>query len=241
MEGLERLGSTDCIMSEDHVEQRRARARELAEQFTDSGDMLGWFDAFYKEAGGNNEQIPWADLEPNRFFREWAEDVGLQGNGRTALVVGCGLGDDARYLDDLGFKVTAFDISPTAIEWAKRLSEGTDIQFEIMDLFAPYHAWLGAFDLVLEIYTIQPLPMELRERVIDSIARFVAPDGELVVVTRGREDSEEPVQLPWPLSRKDLSRFRENGLKQTDFRAFPGTEDEPDPRWVVRYSKAPGG
>lgn len=222
----------------DPVEVRRARARELAAEFTERGDMLGWFEAFYKEAGGDNEQIPWADLEPNKFFRIWAEDVGLKGEGRKALVVGCGLGDDAKYLDDLGFKVTGFDISPTAIEWAKKLHKDTDIEFEIMDLFQPLRGWLGNFDFVLEIYTIQPLPMDMRERVIDSIAGFVAPDGEIVVVTRGREDDAEPDQLPWPLSRRDLSRFETHGLTQTDFRIIDGDEDPPIPRFVVQYKKA---
>jgi SAM-dependent methyltransferase len=232
-------------MSDSLEELRRARARELAAEFADRGDNVGWFEEFYKEAAGDNEQIPWADLEPNRFFLEWAEDVGLKGAGRTALVVGCGLGDDAKYLDDLGFDVTGFDISPTAIEWAKKLHAGTDIKFEVADLFEPRAEWIAAddasdtgFDFVLEIYTIQPLPIEIRESVIDAIARFVAKDGELVVVTRGREDDEEPVELPWPLSRKDLSRFETHGLKQTDFRIIDGDEDPPVPRFVVQYRRA---
>src|SRR5689334_18900588 len=98
-------------MNEDEIELRRARARELAEQYTERGDTLGWFEAFYKEAGGDNEQIPWADLKPNAYFKPWADEVGLKGDGRKALVVGCGLGDDARFLNDLGFEVSAFDIS----------------------------------------------------------------------------------------------------------------------------------
>jgi len=221
----------------DFLEERRARARELAAEFAGRGDSFGWFDAFYKEAGGDNEQIPWADLEPNKFFKTWADDVGLRGDGRKALVVGCGLGDDAKFLDDLGFKVTAFDISNTAVEWAKRLHAETDIQFEVVDLFEPPRGWLGAFDFVLEIYTIQPLPMEMREKVIDSIAAFVADDGELVIVTRGREDAEEPVELPWPLSRRDLSAFEKHGLVRKDFRIMNGDEDPPVPRWVVQYRK----
>lgn len=221
----------------DHVEERRARARELAAEFAERGDAFGWFEAFYQEASGDNEQIPWADLEPNKFFEQWAEDVGLKGNGRKALVVGCGLGDDAKYLDDLGFDVTGFDISPTAIEWAKRIHAGTDIKFEVADLFEPFRGWLGAFDFVLEVYTIQPLPMEIREKVIDAVAAFVGKDGELVVVTRGREDNEEPVQLPWPLSRQDLSRFETHGLVQTDFRIIDGDEDPPVPRFIVRYKR----
>ena len=218
---------------------KRARARELADKFAEGGDPTGWFDQLYKEAAGDNEKIPWADLEPNRFFRAWAEKVDLRGNGRRALVVGCGLGDDAVYLDDLGFDVTAFDISSTAIEWARRLHTERNIKFEVMDLFEPFRGWLGAFDFVLEVYTIQPLPLEMRERVMDSIAAFVAPGGELVVVTRGREDNEEVVKVPWPVSRGELARFEEAGLIQTHFEVMPDdTDDEPADRLVVVYRRS---
>ncbi|HEX2640336.1 MAG TPA: class I SAM-dependent methyltransferase [Pyrinomonadaceae bacterium] len=223
-------------MSETELDLKRAHVRELAAKFAEQGDATGWFDALYKEAAGDTDIIPWADLEPNRFFREWAESTGLKGEGRTALVVGCGLGDDAKYLYELGFKVTAFDISPTAIEWAKRLHAETDIRYEVADLFEPPAEWLGAFEFVLEIYTIQPLPMEMRPRVIDSVANFVAPGGKLVVVTRGREDDEEPEMLPWPLSRRDLRKFEENGLMQLNFVQMID-EDDGQTRFVVEYER----
>ena len=132
--------------------------------------------------------------------------------------------------------MTAFDISPTAIEWARGLHSETDIHFEVADLFEPPRGWLESFDFVLEIYTIQPLPVAMRESVIDSIANFVAPVGRLVIVTKGREDDEEPEQLPWPLSRRDLMRFGENGLKQTDFVEMWDDEDE-QLRFVVEYER----
>lgn len=218
------------------IDQIRARVRELQAEFAASGDVTGWFDALYKEADGNNEVIPWADLEPNRYFRAWAESTGLTGEGRTALVVGCGLGDDARYLNGLGFRVTAFDISPTAVEWARKLHANTDIVFETCDLFNPFRGWLEAFEFVLEIYTIQPLPLGIRPQVVDAIAAFVAENGTLVVVTRGREDDVEPDELPWPMSRRDLARFEQSGLSQKSFSQMPGDEDEPD-RFVVEYKR----
>lgn len=221
------------------IEERRARVRAIQEEFAARGDTLGWFDALYREAAGDNDVIPWADLEPNSYFRKWAEANDLKGNGRKALVVGCGLGDDAKYLHDLGFKVTAFDISPTAIEWAKKLYGENDIQFEVADLFQPFRAWLGAFEFVLEIYTIQPLPLEIRPKVIDAIAAFVAENGKLVVVTRGREDDEEPNEMPWPLSRRDLSRFEQNGLKQADFVVMDAEKENEPHRFVVEYTRVP--
>lgn len=232
----------------DEKEAIRARQRELASEFASRGDATGWFEEVYKAAAGDNQKVSWADLEPNRYLQAWAERTGLKGDGRKALVVGCGLGDDAVYLDDLGFDVTAFDISPTAIEWARRLHADRDIVFEAMDLFDVPVEWknpvataggtdCGGFEFVLEVYTIQPLPLEIRPKVIDGIAAFAAPGGELVVVTRGREDNEGTDQLPWPLSRQDLKRFEENGLVQRHFEIQDGDEDDPMPRFVAVYSR----
>ena len=216
----------------------RERTKEIAAEYLKRGDALGWFEALYSEAAGNNEKIPWADLEPNKFLRHFAEQTNLQGFNRKALVVGCGLGDDARFLHDLGFNVTAFDISPTAVRWARRLHQDTDIKFVIADLFNPPKEWFQAFEFVLEVYTIQPLPMEMRPKVIDAIANFVELGGKLLVVTRGREDDEEPLELPWALSRKDLSRFEANNFKQIYFEKMPGEEEEPVNRFVIEYKKS---
>ena len=218
-------------------EKAREKLREIASEFKERGDHLGWFDAVYSHAQGDIENIPWADLEPNRFFKVWAEQTGLKGNGRRALVVGCGLGDDARYLADLGFDVTAFDISSTAIEWAKRLDADANIQFETADLFQPPRGWLGSFEFVLEIYTIQPLPLELRSQAVDAVASFVAGGGELLVVCRGREDDEQTEQIPYPLSKRDLSGFEKAGLVQTEFKEMIDDEDDGTRRFIVRYQR----
>lgn len=215
-------------------EKARLRTKAIAAEYAERGDNLGWFDALYRESAGNTDAIPWADLEPNKYLQEWVETNGLEGRGRSALVVGCGLGDDAKYLADLGFKVTGFDISPTAIDWARRLYADSDVTFEVADLLQPKAEWQGHFDLVLEVYTIQPLPLAIRVQVIDAIASFVAPNGELLVVTRGRPNDVEPDELPWPLSRRDLDRFTEHGLKEVSFVEMEGEEDEP-PRFVVHY------
>jgi SAM-dependent methyltransferase len=214
----------------------RERVREIAADFADRGDQLGWFDEVYRRAAGETETIPWADLEPNRFFKSWAEKNDLRGDGRKALVVGCGLGDDARFLDELGFDVTAFDISPNAIEWAKRLHKDTDIRFEAADLFQPSRGWPGAFDFVLEIYTIQPLPMELRSKAIDAVASFIAPGGELVVVCRARDNGEEVGQLPYPLSRDDLSGFERAGLRELELTEVKDDIDD-ERRFIVHYQR----
>jgi len=223
-------------MQDDSFDAREYTER-LAKKFIAENDPTGWFEQLYKEAEGDNEKIPWADLEPNRFLRTWAEKSNLQGGGRKALVVGCGLGDDAKFLHDLNFNVTAFDISPTAIEWARRLHRNTDIKFVVADLFYPPKEWFQAFEFVLEVYTIQPLPLEIRPQVINAIANFVQFRGRLIVVTRGRNDDEIPAELPWALSPQDLLQFEVDGLRQIDFTEMLDDEDEPIKRFVIEYEK----
>jgi SAM-dependent methyltransferase len=213
----------------------REKMKELATGYIERGDFYGWFEEIYRETEEDSEQIPWVDFEPNRFLVEWNETANLQGEGRKALVVGCGLGDDAIFLDDLGFDVTAFDVSAKAIEIAKKIHAETDIKFIAADLFDPPAEFEKAFEFVLEVYTIQALPPSLREKTIASISNFVAENGELVVVQRFRENDVEPEGLPWALSPDDLSNFEKNGLKQTGFSEFYGDEEEPIKRFVAEF------
>ena len=215
----------------------KERARELAAEYAERDDPLGWFDELYRESGGDIELIPWADMKPNPYFVDWAESEGLRAeSNERALVVGCGLGDDADHLRRLGFNVTAFDLSPIAIQWAKKAYGDGEIDFRVANLLEPPEEWINAFDLVLEVYTIQPLPVELRSRAIDRVASFVAAKGKLVVVTRGREDDEELGELPWPLSPKELARFESHGLDRIDFRDIRDAESG-QRRFVAVYRR----
>lgn len=226
-------------MEEKDEEILREKMKEMATEYIEKGDFYGWFDAIYRETEDDSEQIPWVDLEPNRFLLEWNKTANLQGNKRTSLIVGCGLGDEAKFLDDLDFNVTAFDVSEKAIEIAKKIHNDRDIKFVAADLFDPPKTWDRAFDFVLEVYTIQALPLSLREKTIDAISNFVAQSGELVVVQRFRENDEEAEGLPWALSMNDLSRFEKNGLKLKNFSEYYGDEeDDPVKRFVAEYKRS---
>jgi hypothetical protein len=78
--------------------------------------------------------------------------------------------------------------------------------------------------------------MEMRSRAIESVASFVAPGGELVVVCRGRENGEEVGQLPYPLSKEDLSGFEKGGLEEIEFREVKDDVDD-ERRFVVHYKR----
>lgn len=215
----------------------RSRARELAKQYLAGGDATGWFDALYVEAEGDAARIPWADLAPNPGLAEWVEKNEIAGEGKTALVVGCGLGDDAEMLAERGFRVTAFDISATAIAWCRRLRPDSSVQYVAADLLAAPDEWKKAFDFVIEVYTLQALPDELRPAAIRAIASLVAEEGALLVVARGRDPEEDPGEMPWPLTRDELQAFAAAGLTESSFEDFFDNESPPVRRFRVLYSR----
>jgi SAM-dependent methyltransferase len=213
----------------------RQFARKLAKEYIDRGDALGWFEALY--AQGDVKVIPWADQKVNPNFEEWLVRKRIQGNGRKALKVGCGLGDDAERLAELGFEVTAFDISPTAIHWCQRRFLGSKARYLVQDLFNPPAEWKGAFDFVLESYTLQVLPPTVRPAAIHRISDFVAPGGSLLVIARGRKPEEPKGEMPWPLVRGELEGFKAQGLTEISFEEYLDAEDPPVRRFRAEYRR----
>jgi 2-polyprenyl-3-methyl-5-hydroxy-6-metoxy-1,4-benzoquinol methylase len=138
---------------------------------------------------------------------------GVDGTGRRALVVGSALGDDPELVAGLGFDVVAFDVSRTAVTRAKARFPESSVYYRVADLLDPPDEWRQAFDLVVEAITVQSLPPDLREQAIAAIASFVAPGGELLVVSSQAEDHPYGDGPPWPLSRAEVESFARDGLE----------------------------
>ena len=212
--------------------------REQLRQRVLGGDCSG-YDELYRGAKGDPSKIPWADLKPNVNVTAWLDREmpgATPGAGQRALVVGCGLGDDAEELARRGFSVTAFDISRTAIEWCRKRFRNSRVAYVVADLLEPPTAWPRAFDFVLESYTIQAMPLELRERALRQVADFVAPRGRLLIVCRARDETDPPGDLPYPLTRHELDLLWHLGLRATSFEDYMDeTRDPPIRRFRASY------
>lgn len=213
-----------------------SRARALAHAALRRGEPLSWFEQLYAQEGPDAAQIPWADLAPNPNLVEWLNRGRVDGRARSALKVGCGLGDDAEELARRGFQVLAFDVSPSAIRQARARFPGSAVHYQAADLFEA-SGWDRRFDFVLESYTLQVLPAQLRARAIERIASFVAPGGALLVIARGRSQADEAGSMPWPLTELELGRFRDQGLHQASFEDYRDSEDPPVRRFRVEYRR----
>jgi len=209
-------------------DRHRSAARELAAKHLGWGDPLGWFDVLYRAAKGQRAVIPWADARPNPHLVEWLSVAALgppsSARGR-ALVVGCGLGDDAELLASRGWSVVAFDISAAAIRWARERFGQSAVEYQVVDLFVAPGDWRHRFDLVVEVYTLQVLPPELRARAIPLMADWVSVGGVLCLIARGREESDPPGQMPWPLTEAEVRAFTEAGLNCERFDDYMDREE----------------
>lgn len=215
----------------------RSRARELAADYIQKGDPTGWFEALYREGETGRAEIPWDDRKPNANLLEFWRTNRFSGEGRSAVVVGCGLGDDAEQIAAWGFRTTAFDISATAIAMARKRFPKSKIEYAAVDLFKVPETWRGAFDFVFESNTLQALPADVRPNAIDAVASFLNSSGLLLVIARAREESDPEGEVPWPLTRREFDRFLQAGLIQQSFEEISDAEPPHTRRFLATYTR----
>lgn len=197
--------------------RRRVEVDGLVEHHLERGEPTGWFEPLYAAVGRRTGRLPWAARGPHPYLVDWLEQPGAAPPGSRALVVGCGLGDDAAHLAGHGLEVTAFDIAPSAVRRARRRHRGVAVDWEVADLLAPPPSWSAAFDLVVEIDTVPWLPGVVRDAAMQGIGSLVAPGGTAVVVTRLAARSEVAADVqgpPWPQAPAELAAYRAAGLER---------------------------
>tara|TARA_B100001750_G_scaffold211552_1_gene192842 strand:+ start:98 stop:781 length:684 start_codon:yes stop_codon:yes gene_type:complete len=215
----------------------RARLLKLSEAAEADGEPLRWFEELYAGADRDSDEIPWAKMEANPKMVEWiAERPEITGR---ALVIGCGLGDDAEWLSAAGFDVTAFDLAQSSIDWCQERFPQSSVYYCVGDLLEPDDEWRGAFDLVVEIHILQAIPDPIRDTAASIVPKFLNEDGYLLCIGRllSERIPDEP-SPPWPLSRVWLNgRFQM--LKQLSFSAFVNEDTPTIDRYVAAWSRSP--
>jgi 2-polyprenyl-3-methyl-5-hydroxy-6-metoxy-1,4-benzoquinol methylase len=185
-------------------------------------DPTAWFEHRYQTAS-----VPWDRGAPPQLLVEWTR--GMDGTGLRAIVVGCGFGWDAELAANLGFDTVAFDASPTAIRTARERFPSSKVTYLTADLLNLPTAWHGSFDLVIEIRTIQSLPLHMRQDAITHVRELVAPNGTLFVLAGLRPDNEPLTEgPPWLLTHAEVTSFADETLALQDL----GATNDPDrPEW----------
>jgi ubiquinone/menaquinone biosynthesis C-methylase UbiE len=94
-------------------------------------------------------------------------------DGMVALDLGCGWGNNMKFLNDFGMEVHGIDISQTAVNRLKPIYRNRVICGEISEL--PFSD--GYFDFVLDRGSIQENSKKQILRIIDEVYRVLSPSG----------------------------------------------------------------
>ena len=158
-------------------------------------------------------------------------------SGQKAIVIGCGVGDDAEALSEVGYEVIAFDISPEAIRLCKKRYSDTTVNYLVADLFDYPSQWAESFELVYECNTIQVLPGKYRIQARDAMVSLLAPQGYILVSCRSRLKGEQEDDIPLPLDKEEIDGFIRCGLSEESFEAYDDTQESPVPHFFASYKK----
>jgi len=126
------------------------------------------------------EKLPWffAELDPD--LAKALDDNGVKPGARV-LDQGTGPGTQARELAKRGYVVTASDLAPAAIDYAKRHARDAKIDFVVDDVLKT--RLRGPFDAIFDRGCFHVLPPETRRAFSASMKRLLAPRGFLFLKT----------------------------------------------------------
>lgn len=206
-------------------------ADELGVAAVADGEPTRWYEELWSAAARGEVAMPWDRTAPHDLLAD--HTAGKDGRGLRAVVVGAGYGADAEHLATLGYETTAFDISPAAVAATRARYPDSPVEHRVADLLDLPDGMVGAFDLVVEIYTIQALHGSLREAAVSGLRRLVAPGGTLFVVQIVRDDDEQVgAEPPWLLDRVEMADLEGDGLVAESLDRLPNPNvPEARDRW----------
>lgn len=158
------------------------------------------------------EGTPWDLGGPCPVLGEVLESARMQGlaDGCTVAVPGCGLGHDAAWLADQGFRVTGFDLVPDAVARA-RAAYGEPPAWLAGDWLAEAQ---GPFDALVDHTFFVAFPPERRAEVVAAHARHLAPGGLWLGVFF--HQVREPNARPWAVQPEELRALAEPAFAVLD-------------------------
>jgi hypothetical protein len=114
------------------------------------------------------------------------------------------------------------------------------VHYVVANLLDPPADWHRAFDLVVEIYTVQALPPPVQPAAIKQVPELVAPGGTLLVIAAARADDRSDTDIqgpPWPLTRAAIDSFTTPDLHLTSLTRTPSPTDPTIHRWRAEYRR----
>jgi hypothetical protein len=211
-------------------------ADRLGRHADTDGEPTEWLEKLWASAERDEIDIPWDRAEPFPDVARRISELG-PGAGRRAVVVGAGLGADAEALARAGWNTTAFDISPAAVRLVRERYPDSSVDYLVGDLLDLADELVGAFDFVVEVFTVQAMPPGARAQATTGIRQLVAPGGTALVVQYVPGDEDTGEGPPWLLDRGEMEAFGGGDIELSlDVRPSPRGHDEQI--WVATLTRS---
>jgi SAM-dependent methyltransferase len=113
----------------------------------------------------------------DHWLERWQTVLGTSRDA-PVLELGCGSGQDARFLTDLGFAVIATDFSEEALELTRR--RAPDARLENVDLTRGLPFPDAAFRVIVASLSLHYFPWRQTLEILDDVRRCLEPHGHLL-------------------------------------------------------------
>lgn len=165
------------------------------------------FEAFYQNkrpvrgTGTSFDVMPWDIGGPQPVLVDLEETGSLDGD---VLDIGCGLGDNSRFLAERGYRVVGVDGSPTALEQARQRTTGTGLDIEFVQGDATrLDGFEQRFDTVVDSALYHCLNDKDRTKYAAALHRATRPGAQLHLFCFSDRDS-RAFPLPMAVTKDDL-------------------------------------
>jgi SAM-dependent methyltransferase len=109
------------------------------------------------------------------------------------LEIGCGSGNDSKFLDDIGFNVTAMDISKNAIDIAKKNNQGKNINFVVGDIL--FDIPNEKYDLIYDRACLHNCQDRLFE-IFKNLNSILTDDGKIIIIAGNINQPKRECTIP---------------------------------------------
>jgi 2-polyprenyl-3-methyl-5-hydroxy-6-metoxy-1,4-benzoquinol methylase len=146
---------------------------------------------------------PWDTKAPKESVVAWHGAGLVQGE---VLDIGCGLGDNAIYLAQQGFKVTGLDISPTALSTAEQRAAdaGVTVRFAVADA-TKLDGYTAAFDTIIDSGMFHCLDDDGKRSYTEAAHRATRP-GANMLMSCFSDANPRGAELPVPVVSEQILR-----------------------------------